>query len=310
MDFKQSSKATTVQVLDSFIPTIIISKDALAKMQLYCDLCDTEIGWLGTAFFDNKSTIYVEDVFLFKQDVHHTTTEITPEGLEEFAAELLQQENGLSLWNNLRLWGHSHVNMSTNPSSQDNEQMETFAEGGHDWFLRIIANKKGDITIDLYNYTQGIVYNNLHWWEEQSQEELDVIAKINELHSYLDTLTANYVDRYKDNIDQEIKNKVSKKFPVIGFSSYSHNYNSLRNNDTYNSPYLYTSQIDDGNIRTAADVNDHFDEKLQEEIYKCETYSQAKAFIQSIYEEYTADEIWIIWNTINKKFHMKGDKSF
>ena len=96
MNFIQSSTKPSVQVLDTFLPIIIISKDALSKMQLYCELCNTEIGWLGTAFYKDKSVIYIADVFLFKQDVHSTTTEITPEGLSEFAEELLQQEGGLS----------------------------------------------------------------------------------------------------------------------------------------------------------------------------------------------------------------------
>ncbi len=306
MNFTQNSTKPSVQILDDFIPTVIISKDALAKMTLYCDICDTEIGWLGTATLDDESTIYIEDVFLFKQDVHNTTTEITPESLSEFAEELLQQKNGLSVWNNIRLWGHSHANMSTNPSTQDNNQMVTFAEGGHDWFVRIIANKKGDLSIDFYDYTHGIIYRNLNWWEEETQEERDIIAQINELQTYLKTLNTTYIDKYKNTIKQEIKDKVSEKYQhnTIGFSNRWGGYNNYYNNN-YNNPSLF-NYADDGTIKSPADVFDHFDEKMQQEIYKCRTYHQARIFIQSIYEEYTYEEIWTIWTAIRDKFDAKG----
>lgn len=313
MKFISNSTKPSVQVLDAFLPTIIISKDALAKIQLYCELCNTEIGWLGTAFCEDKSVIYIADVFLFKQDVHSTTTEITPEGLSEFAEELLQHEDGLSIWNNIRLWGHSHVNMSTTPSTQDNEQMVTFAEGGHDWFVRMIANKKGDLSIDLYNYDQGIIYRNLNWWEEQTQEELDVVAKINELQAYLETLNTTCTDKYKEPINQEIKDKVKEKYQhnAIDFNNnWINYYNSRRNNylnidDIYDNNSLFTNHTDDGIIKCASDVFDHFDDKLQQEIYKCRSYHQAKIFIESLYDEYTTDEIWIIWTTIRDKFDTK-----
>jgi len=309
MNFIQYSTKPSVQVLDSFIPTIIISKDALAKMQLYCELCNNEIGWLGTAFFEDKSTIYIKDVFLFKQDVHLTTTEITPEGLSEFAEELLQHKDGLSIWNNIRLWGHSHVNMSTTPSTQDNEQMVTFAEGGHDWFLRIIANKKGELSIDLYNYDQGIIYRNLSWWEEETQEELEIINKINELQKLLENLNTHHTDKYKEPINKEIKDKVKEKYPhnVTGFTNMqNYNRNYLHINDVYGNPSLFNKYVDDGLIKNAEDVFDHFDEKIQKEIYKCRSYHQAKVFIESLYDEYSSDEIWIIWTTIKNKFDIKG----
>lgn len=310
MNFIQNSTEPSVQVLDAFLPIIIISKDALTKMQLYCDLCNTEIGWLGTATYENKSTIYIDDVFLFKQNTHSTTTEITPEGLSEFAEELLQHEDSLSIWNNIRLWGHSHVNMSTAPSTQDNEQMVTFAEGGHDWFLRIIANKKGELSIDLYNYDQGIIYHNLNWWEEQSQEELDITNQINELQTLLKSLNTDCSNKYKDSISQEIKSKISPIYQhnTVGFSnkwgSYNDNYICI--NDVYGTPSLFNDHVDDGLIKNAYDVFNHFDEKTQKEIYRCRTYHQARKFIQSLYEEYNHDEIWIIWTAIRDKFNIKG----
>ena len=66
-----------------------------------------EVGWLGTVYYNSEHNYYfVSDVFLFDQEVHGTTTEITPEGLADFATELLQREDGMEIWNNMKLWGH------------------------------------------------------------------------------------------------------------------------------------------------------------------------------------------------------------
>ena len=87
----------------------------------------------------------------------------------------------MDIWNELRGWGHSHVNMGITPSGQDDNQMETFSEGGHPCFLRIIANKKGEFRIDLYDFQQGILYSNLPWWEETTDFERAIENQITEL---------------------------------------------------------------------------------------------------------------------------------
>src|SRR5690606_11009605 len=108
------------------------------KMFIYVDECNDEIGWLGTAKImegNEHNIVFIDDVFLFDQEVHATTTEITPEGLTEFANELIEMgDKGIEIWNNIKVWGHSHVNLGVSPSGQDDKQMKTFRDGGHDWF--------------------------------------------------------------------------------------------------------------------------------------------------------------------------------
>ncbi len=200
----------TVTVLEQCLPDVIINSNALVKMQLYVDKCDDEIGWLGTAY-KQKNTIYVEDVYLFEQEVHSTTTEITPEGLSKFGEELLKQDNGIEIWNNLKVWGHSHVNMSTSSSGQDDKQMETFANNGHDWFVRIIANKKGEMQIDLYDYSQGIIYKDLPWEEAMSEEEQHIQEQIALLYQKIADMKKIQLEKFEKQIKDEMKEKVSKK---------------------------------------------------------------------------------------------------
>ena len=230
MEFKNYVQTPSVSVIKECIPQIIIKKQALAKMKILIDECDDEIGWLGTAFRE-KNTILIDDVFLFRQEVHSTTTEITTEGLTQFAEEILAREGGIELWNNLRLWGHSHVNMSPTPSSQDNSQMIVFKDSGHDWFLRIIANKKGEIKVDLYDYALGAEYKDLPWFEYGTKEELEIKKQIAYLTDKLQQFDNELLSQLRPALKAEMDDKVSRiyskwtsdKMTIYGSTSWWNN---------------------------------------------------------------------------------------
>ena len=153
-------------------------------MEIYCDLSEGEIGWLGFVEDLGSNGFLIKDVALLKQEVHSTTTEITPEGLLEFWSKTLPEEQ-----QKIKLWGHSHVNMSPSPSGQDNDQMEYFKDG-NPWFIRLITNKKREYHIDIYDYENGI---------QVHMDQSDLITynpKATEL---------------KKSIEEEIKEKVTEK---------------------------------------------------------------------------------------------------
>lgn len=308
--FKQNDTKTSVKIIEAFMPIVIISKVALAKMQLYIEGCSNEIGWLGTVIKTDDNVFFIDDVFLFKQDVHMTTTEITPEGLTVFAEELLSQPNGFETWNNIRLWGHSHVNMSTSPSGQDNNQMETFAQGNHPWFLRIIANKKGEINIDLYDYHQGITYSNLSWWEEYTDEEKEIEKQINTLKESLSAIKSSYIDAYKPAITDEINSKVSKKIHTYAYNTnkYFHNNNSVITNiSKYRSDSWddWSSTSDDGCIKNEMDVSNYFTDDELMEIAQCHSFHDVRQILAVFSGSYDYEESNIIWTVAKNKFGLK-----
>jgi len=53
--------------------------------------------------------------------------------------------------------------MGVNPSGQDDEQMEHFRQNGCEWFIRAIANKLGKIKFDVFDFTAGIIYEDVQW---------------------------------------------------------------------------------------------------------------------------------------------------
>lgn len=213
MTFKnRPNPKTTVGVMQISVPKVGITQEALTKMSIYVKECSDEIGWMGTARKNERdNTIVIDNVYLFDQDVHGATTEITPEGLTDFAEELLAQgDAGIEVWNNLKMWGHSHVNMDVSPSGQDNAQMETFKEGGHDWFIRLIANKKGDMKLDIYDYITGVQYIDVPWIELDSEDEQAVKAEIDALYAILETLEQERLTKHLEPIKAEMKEKVHK----------------------------------------------------------------------------------------------------
>lgn len=207
---------TKVTFNAKIIPHITINREALDKMRLYVEEMDKEIGWLGTTE-RIENDIIITDVFLFQQEVHATTTEITPEGLAEFAGELLSQPDGMEIWNNMKMWGHSHVRMGITPSSQDDKQMKDFEQAGHDYFLRLIANKYGELKIDVYEYAKGLEFHNVPWFEEEASENANVLSKQQELatlQSQIDAIQAQIESTQKE-IESEKDASVEAKRSVI-----------------------------------------------------------------------------------------------
>lgn len=222
---------TSLKVIRNCIPDVMINPIALAKMQLFVNTCDKEVGWLGTVI-KNKNSYVIQDVYLFEQEVASTTTEITPEGLSKFAEHILTLENGVEIWNNIRLWGHSHVNMSVSPSGQDDDQMNSFSNIGNNWFIRIIANKNGDFKVDVYDYEHGIEFIDVPWERLISVEEEELLTQINDLYEQVNVIKSAYIDSYKELIEAEIKEKVKNKFYTTGYT-YQNKFNHLDYSNGY-----------------------------------------------------------------------------
>lgn len=179
-------------------PQVLVSREAYDRMRHYVDLADKEVGWLGTVRKDG-SDFLIEEVFLFKQEVQATTCEISADGLAEFATEILSsREDGMEVVNSLQFWGHSHVNMGTSPSGQDDAQMEVFQESGLPWFIRGILNKNGRMEFTIYLFESGVKIVDPEWvlWEPEDETlraeiEADFKTKVSEIkYTYVSPLYA------------------------------------------------------------------------------------------------------------------------
>ena len=292
MNFTKTNGTPTVKALEQCLPQIIISPLALDKMNLYIDECDQEVGWLGTAVREGK-VIKIIDMFLFDQEVSAVTTDITEEGLSSFAEELLKQPDGIDIWNNIKVWGHSHVNMATNPSGTDDDQMDTFVECQHDWFIRIIGNKRGSLRVDLFDYKLGVIYNDMPWVIGYSEEEIHIYNIIVELEKQLDLINTNRLVMITDPIIEEIKTKVKKKQWTYTQVTPSTPMNATNGTNTTgmatagNVHYL-PSTTPDNLIENNEDILSYFDQITLLEIGECETWKE----ITEILEMYSYDRFF------------------
>lgn len=215
-------------------PKVVIELEAFKKMQCYIDLCSKEIGWLGTAYKEGD-IITIKDVFLFDQEVHATTCELTPGGIADFVTNLymtMDADDAMEISNNLTCWGHSHVNMGVSPSGQDDRQLRSFSDSGHEWFLRVIGNKRGEFEYTYMDYINGIEIKDLDWQVKIPGLELDSIKT-----------------EVKSEIDVKVKEKKYEFYPTgpvvsTRYSGYNNNLDSLFDEDFFSSYIREQQKLD------------------------------------------------------------------
>ncbi len=154
------------------VPRVIVSQQAAADMWHLVDEVGTEVGWLGSAERLPSGDFRINHIYLIEQQVSGGTTEISPAGISALAMDLLEQPGGDQEIDRLRFWGHSHVRMGTSPSSQDDQQVQTFREGGCDWFIRGIFNKMRRAQFDIYLFSWGLTCLDVEW-EVEAEENTD-----------------------------------------------------------------------------------------------------------------------------------------
>ncbi len=174
------------------IPHVLVSREAYEDMFEIVSQSDKEVGWLGTVRKLGRDFL-VEEIFLFEQEVHATTCEITPEGLAKVAQELIySRPDGMDVCNRLCFWGHSHVNMGTSPSGQDEVQLKELASNAEEVFIRAILNKAGRIEITLALVSLGVVIKDAEWElhdpaddeARRSRWQKEISAKVREVKPF------------------------------------------------------------------------------------------------------------------------------
>lgn len=138
-----------VRAMKSITPSVHIPQETWDDMMHITALVDKEVGWFTRVHREgNEFTLY--EVHLPKQQSSGTTVEFEPEHLEAYLLELMERDpkNFGALNSSLRGWCHSHVNMSTGPSTQDQTTIEKLAQNV-DYFVAVRTNKRGEVEADV-----------------------------------------------------------------------------------------------------------------------------------------------------------------
>lgn len=138
--------------------TLFFTEKAWVKQQALIKEFDDEVAWHGIAYRgdDEESDDYIiEDIMVYPQEVTGATVTTDQEKYQNW---LYEQED--EVFNNIRMQGHSHVNMGVTPSGVDDALYENILEQleGDMFYIFMIWNKKGDKTIKIYDFGKNILF--------------------------------------------------------------------------------------------------------------------------------------------------------
>lgn len=176
---------------------IIVDKIAQRKMELVVDLCPTEVGWLCLVKREGPLQFRVMDLYLVDQGVHASTTELDPDAVARLNRQMWT-DNIITMENQhevgLYLWGHSHVNMGTFASGQDDTQFKTLYGAEPPFYIRVITNKKGEISTDVFvkdSVLGKIILSKVDWVIDSAENDglraelkKELADKVKPLHTY------------------------------------------------------------------------------------------------------------------------------
>ena len=138
--------------------TIYMTGIAWMKMQTLVREFDKEVAWHGVAFRgedETKDEYTITDILVYPQEVTSTTVDMDVEAYQDWLNALTDD-----VFNNLRMQGHSHVNMSVGPSGTDeNLYKQMLANLPEDsFYIFMIWNKKWDKTVKLYDMKKNLFF--------------------------------------------------------------------------------------------------------------------------------------------------------
>ncbi|NQU06671.1 MAG: hypothetical protein HQ568_11305 [Calditrichaeota bacterium] len=145
--------------------TVQVSAVAIQKIMVWTGIAKGEVSALGLVeeIRDEDTgaveTLRVTDVFLVNQVCNDCETELVPEAVAELMMNLEAQ--GLPS-GKLRCWMHSHADMETFWSGQDDETIKGLANGGY--LLSLVVNKlrQSMMRLDMFHpahiYLEDIVW--------------------------------------------------------------------------------------------------------------------------------------------------------
>ena len=154
-----STTSTRSSLLEKDTPTprVLYTPEVWGIIQLAIAHCEVEIGWLGLVRKHNETDYLIYDVFIPKQTVSHTETDIDESAMSALANEIFAAGEDPG---NLYYWGHSHVNMGVQPSGQDEAQVAIYLDS-LPVLIRGIYNKRGESNVCVFDTEQRVVFERV-----------------------------------------------------------------------------------------------------------------------------------------------------
>ena len=134
-------------------PTIYFSDIAATKIREIVKLAKGEVAWHG--FVERKEdTFNIYDIAVYPQKANPAFVTSADVDYITWMNSIPDEE-----FNNMRMQGHSHVNMQVQPSATDLGYYNKMLDQITDYYIFMIVNKRNDINLWLVDKENNLVYH-------------------------------------------------------------------------------------------------------------------------------------------------------
>lgn len=135
---------------------LLFTEIAWLKMQTLIREFNNEVAWHGIAMRGDDDDYIISDILVYPQEVTGAT--VTTDQ-EKYQMWLMGHDD--DVFNNIRMQGHSHVNMQVTPSGVDTSLYDRILEQLDDtmFYIFLIYNKRGDKTIKIYDMAKNVMFD-------------------------------------------------------------------------------------------------------------------------------------------------------
>lgn len=171
--------------------SIVFSATAFAKMTMLVQNFESEVAWHGVAYRDetDKSRFHISDILVYPQVVTGATVNTDQEAYQTW---LYAHDD--EVFKNIRMQGHSHVNMGTTPSGVDATHQEKILSqiGENMFYIFMIWNKKFDRNIRIFDMANNTLYETEEINVYIGDDNCDLAAFLNNAKSLVKAKTYSY----------------------------------------------------------------------------------------------------------------------
>lgn len=148
-------KVTMKDLTPKDIPEIKVhmTSEAYLKTLALIESNTGEVAWHGLVN-RHENTYLIYDILVYPQEV--TSATAVGASNEEYELWLVNQPDGI--FENIRMQGHSHVNMGVTPSGTDTAYYSNILEHVQDYYIFMIQNKRGDMHARLYDMALNLSF--------------------------------------------------------------------------------------------------------------------------------------------------------
>jgi len=137
--------------------TIFLSSVAFAKMNALIQQFDSEVAWHGVVHRDEEDpTIFrIMDILVYPQVVSGVTVNTDQDAYQTWLYAFDDD-----VFNNIRMQGHSHVNMGVSPSGVDTTHQEKILGQirDDDYYIFMIWNKRYEHFVRIFDLKNNTLY--------------------------------------------------------------------------------------------------------------------------------------------------------